>query len=242
MTVETNNKSLKSAYKEMNMKKLLYIIMLILALSAAACGSAAPSNSANPSSTSQTGSAGELPATTQIALGTLKLDGTDNAVTAEQAGDLLPLWETLRDLSTSDTAAQQEIKALDTQIQETMTDQQRQEITAMNLTRQDMFAVLQTQGSGFGNDQQSNNFQNGNSSGNGNRNFGSGGGFGPGAGGPPPDGGGFQGGQGFDGQGQNRSAEQIATAQAARQVGGGNRIPTPLINALIEFLKKKAGS
>jgi hypothetical protein len=233
---------MSSIVKEIDMKRLPYIMTLILALMLTACGSAARFNSANPRSTSQNGSTGELPATTQIALGTLKLDGTDNAVTAEQAAELLPLWETLRDLSTSDTAAQQEIQALDTQIQETMTDQQKRAITSMNLTRQDMFAVLQTQGTGFGNGQQSNNSQNGNSSGNGNRNFGSGGGFGPGAGGPPPDGGGFQGGAGFDEQGQTRSAEQIATAQAARQSGGGNRTPTPLINALIEFLKKRAGS
>jgi len=219
------------------MKKLTPLFLTLFILSLAAC-SASPSSSANPGSTNQNGSTGELPATTQIALGTLTLDGTDNAVTAEQAAELLPLWETLRDLSTSDTAAQQEIQALDTQIQETMTDQQKQAITSMNLTRQDMFAVLQTQGTGFGNGQQSNNSQNGNSSGNGNRNFT----FGQGAGGPPPDGGGFPGGQGFGGQGQNRSAEQIATAQAARQAGGGNRIPTPLINALVEFLKKKAGS
>ena len=219
------------------MKKLTPLFLTLFILSLAAC-SASPSSSANPGSTNQNGSTGELPATTQIALGTLKLDGTDNAVTAEQAAELLPLWETLRDLSTSDTAAQQEIQALDTQIQETMTDQQKQAITSMNLTRQDMFAVLQTQGTGFGNGQQSNNSQNGNSSGNGNRNFT----FGQGAGGPPPDGGGFPGGQGFGGQGQNRSPEQIATAQAARQTGGGNRIPTPLINALVEFLKKKAGS
>ena len=219
------------------MKKLTPLFLTLFILSLAAC-SASPSSSANPGSTNQNGSTGELPATTQIALGTLKLDGTDNAVTAEQAAELLPLWETLRDLSTSDTAAQQEIQALDTQIQETMTDQQKQAITSMNLTRQDMFAVLQTQGTGFGNGQQSNNSQNGNSSGNGNRNFT----FGQGAGGPPPDGGGFPGGQSFGGQGQNRGAEQIATAQAARQAGGGNRIPTPLINALVEFLKKKAGS
>jgi hypothetical protein len=230
---------LKSTYKEISMKKITYIMILILALTVTACGSAAPSSPANPSSTSQNGSAGQLPATTQIALGTLKLDGTDNAVTAEQAAELLPLWETLRDLSTSDTAAQQEIQALDAQIQETMTDQQKQAITSMNLTRQDMFAVLQAQGTGFGNGQRSTNSQNGNSSGNGNRNFA----FGPGAGGPPPDGGGFPGGQVLGGRGQNRgSAEQIATAQAARQAGGGNRIPTPLINAVIEFLKKKSGS
>jgi hypothetical protein len=44
------------------------------------------------------------------------------------------------------------------------------------------------------------------------------------------------------GQGQNRSASQIATAQAARQARGGNRMPAQLTNAVIEFLKKKAGS
>ncbi len=111
------------------MKNLTPLFLTLFLLGLTAC-SASPSSSANPSSTSQNGSTGELPATTQIALGTFKLDGTANAVTAEQAAELLPLWETLRDLSASDTAAQQEIQALDTQIQETMTDQQRQAITA----------------------------------------------------------------------------------------------------------------
>jgi hypothetical protein len=222
------------------MKKRLPIFLTLFILILTACGSAARFNSANPRSTSQNRSTGELPATTQIALGTLKLDKTANGVTADQAAQLLPLWETMKVLESSDTAAQQEITALDTQIQEAMTAPQMQAITAMNLTRQDMFAVMQAQGTGPGNGQQSSNSQNGNSSGNGNRNFG--GGFVPGAGGPPPDERALQGGQGFGGQGQNRSAGQIATAQAARQAGGGNRIPTPLINALIESLKKKAGS
>jgi hypothetical protein len=217
------------------MKKLSYVIPLILALIVTACGSAPRSNGSNFASAAQNGgAAGELPPTTQIALGTLKLDKTANEVTADQAAQLLPLWETMKVLESSDTAAKQEIDALNTQIQETMTTQQIQAITAMNLTRQDMFAVMQAQGTGSGNGQQNSNPQNGN------RNFG--GGFVPGAGGPPPDERALQGGQGFGGQGQNRSAEQIATAQAARQAGGGNRIPTPLINALIEFLKKKAGS
>jgi len=223
------------------MKKLIPICLTLFLLTLTACGSASRSNSSNFGSATQNGSAaGALPATTQIALGTLKLDNTDNAITADQATKLLPLWETMKVLETSDTAAKQEIDALDTQIQETMTDQQMQAITSMNLTRQDMVSVMQAQGTGPGNGQQSSNSQNGNSSGNGNRNFG--GGFVPGAGGPPPDERALQGGQGFGGQGQNRSAEQIATAQAARQAEGGNRIPTPLINALIEFLKKKAGS
>jgi hypothetical protein len=59
-------------------------------------------------------------------------------VTAEQAAELLPLWQTLQVLSESDTAADQEMEALTTQVQETMTAEQRQAITAMNLTREDM--------------------------------------------------------------------------------------------------------
>ncbi len=221
------------------MKKLTPIFLTLFILTLAACGSAPSSNSSNFGSATQNGTtAGALPATTQIAVGTLKLDGTSYNVTADQAAKLLPLWETMQVLESSDTAAKQEIDALGTQIQETMTDKQMQTITEMNLTRQDMFSVMQAQGVGFGNGQQTNSQQGGNSSNN--RGF-TPGGFGPGG---PPDGGNFPaGGQGFGGgQGQNRSAEQIATAQAARQAGGGNRIPTPLINALIEFLKKKAGS
>ena len=221
------------------MKKLTYAIILLLAFTVTACGSSPRSNSSNFASTTQNGNpAGTLPAVTQIAIGTLKLDKTANDITADQAAKLLPLWETMQLLETSDTAAKQEIDALDAQIQETMTAQQMQAITAMNLTRQDMFALLQAQGGGTGFGQQANNRQSGNSSGNGNRSFG-GGGFVPGAGGPP-EGGGFGGGQGFGGQ--NRSASQIATAQAARQTRTGNRIPAPLINALIELLKKKAAS
>jgi hypothetical protein len=229
----------KNSAKGNIMKKLIPVFLSLFILTLTACGSAPRSNSSNFGSATQNGTAaGALPATTQIAIGTLKLDNTDNAITTDQAAKLLPLWETMKILETSDTAAKQEIDALDTQIQETMTDKQMQAITAMNLTRQNMFAVMQTQGVGFGNGQQNNSQQSGNSSNN--RGFTTGG-FGPGG---PPDGGAFPaGGQGFGrGQGQNRSASQIATAQAARQAGGGNRIPAPLINALIEFLKKKAGS
>jgi hypothetical protein len=167
---------------------------------------------------------------------TLKLDNSDNAITANQAAKLLPLWETMQVLETSDTAAKQEVNALGTQIQETMTDKQMQAITAMNLTRQDMFAVMQTQGVGFGTGQQNNAQQGGNSSNNGGFILG---GAGPGG----PEGGAFPGGdKDLEADRVRRSASQIATTQAALQAGGGNRIPAPLINALLEFLKKKAGT
>lgn len=66
-------------------------------------------NAAGPGSgVSGAPTAGELSPSIQVAIGTLKLDETENAVTAEQAQELVPLWETLQVLSESDTAAQQE--------------------------------------------------------------------------------------------------------------------------------------
>ena len=214
------------------MKKLTLILLTILILTLTACGSA--SNAADPASVNQSGSStSELPATTQLIIGTLKLEDTDQAMTAEQAIELLPLWQTLQVLSDSDTAADQEEEALITQIQETMTAEQMQAIMDMNLTREDMVAIMQEEGLAVGAGPaagQNNNTQNGNSSNNSGRNF------------VPPDGGFPGGGPGFAGQGQGLSPEQIATAQAARQAGRGNIIPAPLINALIEYLQEKAGS
>ncbi len=219
------------------MKKFTLTILTILILTLTACGSKA-SDSANPASVTESGaSTGALPATTQLIIGTLRLEDTAQAVTAEQAAELLPLWQTLQVLSGSDAAANQEIEALLTQIQETMTAEQMQAITDMNLTREDMFTIMQEQGIVIGGNSQNSDSQSGNSSNN------SGGGFVPG-GGAPPDGGIPGGGPGFgqSGQGQGLSQDQIATAQASRQERSGNFIPPMLINALIEFLQEKTAS
>ena len=213
------------------MKKLTFIILIIPILTLTACGSA--SNNADSASRPQGNfAAGELSSTTQLILGTLKLDGTENAVTAEQAAELLPLWQTMQVLSESDTAADQEIAALITQIQETMTTQQTQVIRDMNLTREDMTSIMQEQGVATGGSQNSDSQSANPSSG---RNFG------PGAGGPPDEmpmpggGGGFV----SPGQGQNLSEDDIATAQAAGQENT-NFVPPMLINALVEYLQQKA--
>lgn len=214
------------------MNKQFRILVTILMLTLAACG-------ALPASAPQGGTnSGELPASTQLIVGTLKLEGTAQTVTAEQAVELLPLWQTMQVLSDSDTATDQEKEALIAQIQETMTAEQRQAITAMNLTGEDMMSILQERGMTMGGRQNSNG-QNENSTRN------NGGGFGPGGGGPPggmmpPDERGGPGG-GFSGGGQNMSEDQIATAQAARQANE-NTIPPMLINAVIEYLQEKAGS
>jgi len=218
------------------MKKFTCIILTILILTLTACSSASTSN--DSSSLPQVGSpAGELSASAQLIVGTLKLKETQNAVTAEQAAELLPLWQTMQVLSESDTAADQETEALIAQIQETMTAGQVQAITDMNLTREDMMSILQEQGLAIGGGPagQNTNSQNGNANG--------GGGFRPGSdelpGGAPP--GGFPGG-GPGGGGSGLSPDQIATARASRQNSSGSFVSPILINALIEYLQEKAGS
>jgi len=215
------------------MKKLHLILLTIFLLTLTACSGV--SNGTGPASVSQGGaSAGALPATTQLIIGTIKLDGTAQAVTAEQAAELLPLWQTMQVLSSSDTAADQEKEALIAQIQETMTAAQMQAITDLNLSREDMMSIMQEQGMAMSKGSQNSSSQSGNPSSSGGRVFG------PGGGGPPdempmPGGGG-----GFTGQGQNLSQDQIATAQASRQ-NSENVVPPMLINAVIEYLQEKAG-
>lgn len=223
------------------MKKITLTIFVFLILTLSACGIA---NAANPVSDSQGDpTAGALSEATQLIMGTLKLEDTHQAVTAEQAAELLPLWQTMLVLSESDTAAQQETEALVTQIQETMTAEQRQAITDMNLTREDMISIMQEQGLAMGGGPaggQNTNPQGGDPNG---------GGFGPGGfpDGAPPQGG-FPGGGpggggpgGGGGQGSDLTPDQIATAQASRQQEGGSLVPPMLINALIEYLQEKVG-
>ena len=222
------------------MKKISISVFVILMMTLAACG-AVTNGTQQATSTQQDGS---LPIQEQVLIGTFKLEGTPQAVTAQQAAQLIPLWQVYKDLSGSDTAAQEEIDGLVQQIQDTMTPEQMKAISDMHLTRQDLFTIMQDQGITQGRGQGNGNRQNGQN--------GNGGGFGfaPPDGGPPPGGfggGGGGGGGGFGGGsgGQSFTPEQIATAQAARGQGGSfglNRIPSGLIDALVQYLQKKADS
>jgi hypothetical protein len=85
----------------------------------------------------------------QLAIGTLLLEGTDEAVTVEQAGDLLPSWQMLGALQGSGTAAQAEMDAVLDQIQGRMTTEQLTAIQEMQLTPSSMLEMAQQSG-GFG--------------------------------------------------------------------------------------------
>jgi hypothetical protein len=87
-----------------------------------------------------------LPASSQLALGTFKLEETEHAVTPEQASALLPLWQAIEAGSLQSDA---ETIAVLKQIEGTMTADQLAAIAAMQLSFEDMGAWMQEQGVGF---------------------------------------------------------------------------------------------
>jgi len=215
------------------MKKLTLLLSTILILALTACGGA--QNATESNSSQPNGLSGELPIASKLVIGSFKLEETDLAITAEQAADLLPLWQVYEDLSSSDAAAQEEVNALIEQIQETMTPEQMTSINDMNLTPQDVFTLMQEQGVQFAGRPQSSDQTN----------------VGQNSGDEIPQGGGpviIQGpGGGPGGGGQGLNPQQIATAQARRTENGGggfalNGTPAPLIEALVKLLQEKAGS
>jgi len=180
---------------------------------------------------------GEMPAATQLALGSLKLDDTDYAITTKQATDLLPMWQVYVELLSSDTAAQEEIDALTEQIQETMTSEQMQAISDMQLTQQDMFTAMQEANTFASTSQSSSNIivPSGSSS---NGEMPAGGP--PDGGGVPPD---MSGGipSDFGGVAPDMSAggtpQDVQTGTGQASVVRG--VPTPLVQLLIESLQQK---
>ena len=100
----------------------IFVLCLALSAMAAACGSTATS-----------GSGETLQRAARLAQGTLNLEGTDESVDAEAAYRLLPIWELLNDMSTSKTAAPQELAAVVDAIEAAMTVDQLDAIKAMDL-------------------------------------------------------------------------------------------------------------
>lgn len=152
-----------------------------------------------------------LPILTQLLVGTLKLEGTDLAVKPELASELLPLWKVCRSLSTSDTAADDEVRAVVNQIQETMAPEQMAAIAAMKLAAADILALAQERGLEMRTS---------------------------GAGGDTP--GDRQGERLPGGAGQRPSVEEGATPRAERGASRNIRVPPTLFDALIELLETRA--
>ena len=85
-----------------------------------------------------------LSASSQLALGTMRLEETENAVTPEQAAALLPLWRALQ----GGVTVQAEVNAVLKQIEGTMSQEQLAAIAAMRLTREGLRTWMEEQGLG----------------------------------------------------------------------------------------------
>jgi hypothetical protein len=97
----------------------------------------------NPDSALDASYEGALPVSSQLALGIFELEETENAVTAEQAETLLPLWQALQGGSLQSEA---ETSAVLKQIEGAMIAEQLAAIAAMQLTFEDMGAWMRERG------------------------------------------------------------------------------------------------
>jgi len=80
----------------------------------------------------------------QLALGTLMLEGTDHAVSSDQAKTLLSLWQALQ----GGVTAEDEIKAVLRGIEGAMTGEQLAAIADMQLNQEDLESWMEEQGMG----------------------------------------------------------------------------------------------
>ena len=220
------------------LRALVLSILIVIVLAACTTPSTGASSSGTGSSAAPlTLEPGDLSLQTTLLVGTLKLEDTPQAVTPEQAAPLLTLWKAVRSLAESDTTSEVEVEALTRQIEAAMTAEQLQAIEAMDLTQEDVMALMQELGPGqfFTSD-------------------------GPSGGvlteGGPPDGGPFnQGGQpgGSSGappdtffagpggdQGASLTPEQLATLQAGRVSRGGAGLNLRLIQPLLDLLEERS--
>ena len=202
------------------MKNKIITLIILMALMLAACSTATTSASQSATTSKTKSYAGQA----ELIVGILKLEGTDQAVTTKQASDLLPLWEMMKVLASSDTSAQEEIDATAREIKETLTPAQLKAIADMKLTEQNISAFEH----GLNTTLQS-------SSKSSNSSQGSGGFGGPDGGGPDGD--------SLGGIVSGVSQSMTSSTQSAQVSGeASNQGLTELINALIKVLQKRTNA
>ena len=171
----------------------------------------------------------------QLALGTIQLEESDQAIGETAAAELLPLWQALQSLSNSQTTATVEIDAVVNQIQDSMTAEQITAIAGMKLTEESLTTLIEEGDFAFGR---------GNFGGAG-RDVATDGGPG-GEGGLPggglPGGGGRGQGGGIPGGGGDLSEDDIATRRAEFAEGGFGDIQDRIIvGTVVRLLQEKSG-
>ena len=123
---------------------LILIIILTFALSAC---SSIPAAVSSILPQTQAAAAAQQSITNKLAVGTLEMEGTSQAVTAAQAATLLPLWKAVNVMGYDKTASSAEVAALYEQIQGTLTASQLAAIKQMTLSQAELTALTQKYGS-----------------------------------------------------------------------------------------------
>lgn len=214
-------------------KKTILIISLLAVFLLSACGTKATPSNASPETTAGVGADSDLPILSKLVVGTFQLIDSDTPITSGQAEEMIILWKAYIELQTRDTTADQEITDLLDQIDSLFTSDQQAAIEAMDLTSQNVMAMVQEVGVQT-NQKRSSSSQSTSSSTDGMP------GGGPGGGGMPPDmmmaaGGGMEG--GFvpgSGSSATPSTEQLAACQGtgARMEAVTIMLIEPLISKL----------
>jgi hypothetical protein len=194
-------------------------------------------------------SAGELSVGTQLLVGIYKLEGSDLAITKDQAMALFPLWSNLKTLlaqqtpsqpggqgqgmpqaqSTPDAGnneAQNQIQEILKDIQQVLSAEQINQIGSLNLIRNDLSALMQANQISTATP------------------FSPQGGMGGGmGGGQPPDGGSGgapTGGDASGGASGGTPPDMSSTPQAGQQMEQGEQIQTELLDLLIRLLQQRS--
>lgn len=233
-------------------RRINLLLIVLVAVALVACSSLKLSGTSASTSSQTSGQNQQNPAAnfanqpveSKLAIGTLKLEGTDKAITAAQAKTLLPLWKAVKSLNNSTTASNDEMTALYKQIEEAMTADQIAAIKSLSLSQTDLQALSQKYGvtmpqpgvnpQGTPQARSSSGTTGGNNA--------NGGGFPGGPGGAPPDGGGpggVVGGQSALSNGTTAQRTPLA-GQGARRFGGG--MNTMFVDPLIKILGTRAAA
>jgi hypothetical protein len=219
---------------------LVALTFILTACGASPSGSD-PAGSGSSGSGFRSGGTRTLSPEAKLALGTIKLEGTKQAVDAKTAAKLIPLWQLMVQLNSSSSSAPQEVTAVLDQIKLTMSPDQLSTINGMSITQADVFAEFQQQAQANGSGTSSGTGASGFAGGNNRRN---GGGFvfggGPGGGfGGGGFGGGFGGGgaRTNNGTGSGSITQETAAQQAQAAQARQNAISDLLINQLIRLLQ-----
>jgi hypothetical protein len=119
-------------------------ILMILAVALTGCGSSEPAAKTEVNEADALAEVrGGLDPANRLALGTLRLEGTENALTAAQAAELLPLWHLIEGGSLQ---SETERNAVVKQIEGKMDDAQLAAIDDMGLTFEDTRAWMEETG------------------------------------------------------------------------------------------------